>query len=200
MSQYSKPTNCEGKIIPCEECDRCKFFMTACQEGLVSWEDLREDLITNHLIQEHKKKQEKKDLDRRREILGISIQTNKKHHFVTASLDPKKVVNVEEINSKLNYKYCKDAIICYEFNPHPHFHMLVEAYDNGKIIPKSTIVRDLSRALNLKPNFIDVASEPWNYQKRRGYLLGDKKNEKLELIKKDRLYREKNNIDEYYIL
>lgn len=172
--------------------------MEVCQEG-ISWEVFREDLITNHLLQEHRRKKEKDDLDRRRQLLGLTISQNKKHHFVTISLDPKKEIKIDYIKSKLKYKYLQDAVWCYEHHPHPHIHMLVEPYANGKIIPKSTIIRDLSRAFKLKSNYVDVASEPWNYNKRRGYIMGDKKDEKKELVEKDREYREKNNIDEYYI-
>lgn len=205
MSQFSKPTHCTS-IVPCEDCDRCKTFMDICAlPNSTPWSLFKEDLIVNHLLLEYKKKQDSEDLNRRRELLGLKIKQNKKHHFITISLDPKKLIIPDELNPKFKYKYLDESIFCYEFfgkelQFHPHIHMLVEAYDNGKIIPKSTIVRDFSRALKVDNNFIDVKSEPWLYNKRRAYILGDKKEEKMEQINMDREYRLKNNIDEYYTI
>jgi len=206
MSQYSKPSNCEGKVTPCEECDRCKMFIEVLRyNDPISWEEFKQDLEDNHLIREKKLKQEKERLDKRREFLGLTINTNKKHLWVTISLDPTKDVNVDEINAKFKYKYLKDAIYCYEFHGasmefHPHIHMLVEAYTDGKIIPRTTIIRDFSRALKIETNFIDVKNEPWLYTKRRAYVLGNKKEEKLNQVCADAEYRLEKNIDEYYTI
>lgn len=205
MSQFKNPTPCRSQI-PCEDCERCYTYMEICAlPNTVSWELLKQDLIDNHLFLERKKKQELEDLDRRRELLGLKIKLNKKHHFVTISLDPKKPINTDELNPKFKYKYLEESIFCYEFfgkelQYHPHIHMLVEAYPNGKIIPKSTILRDLSRALKVNNNFIDIKSEPWLYNTRRSYILGDKKEEKKEQLNMDKEYRLKNNIDEYYTI
>lgn len=207
MSQYQKPTSCKT-IIPCDVCERCRAFQDVCNssKSQVTWEEFKSDLIDNHLIAQYQKLKETEELNRRRELLGLKTKQNKKHHFVTISLDATKgCPNIDAINSGLTYKYLHDAVFCYEFYGaelqfHPHIHMLVEAYSDGKIIPKSTIIRDFTRYFKLKQNFIDVKSEPWAYNTRRGYVLGEKKDLKEEQVKKDAEYREKNNIDLYYTI
>ena len=206
MSQFQKTTSCKT-IIPCDDCERCKMFKDICSDprSAVTWEEYKSDLIDNHLMLQYQKIKETEDLDRRRELLGLKVKKNKKHHFVTISLDPSKTPNIDSINSGLTYKYLHDSIFTYEFTGsegqfHPHIHMLVEAYPDGKIIPKSTILRDFARYFKLKNNFIDIKSEPWAYNTRRAYILGEKKTLKELQVQEDAVYREKNHIDPYYTI
>ena len=79
----------------------------------------------------------------------------------------------------------------------PHVHIFVKG--KGTVLPK--VVRAFTRAFkDLKPNMVDVKRSDKGdlYDKRKDYVCGIKKDDKLESIKLDDEFRNKYDIKKYY--
>lgn len=131
---------------------------------------------------------------------------NKAHYFITISLETS---SLEDIRKAIQRTLKKCWIVnntwyyCIEQRGDSqetmgrglHIHLLI--LKNKR---KSQVIRELAGTFKIKSNFIDVRFGETEelYLRRIFYLKGEKKESKLDKVKYDILFRQKNNLDPYY--
>lgn len=136
----------------------------------------------------------------------LSAMSKKSHRFITVSVNKEKQPkDVEQLMERFIAKHSYSVNIeCYtleftnaEMEYHPHVHILLNGTDKPQ---KGNIIRDLSRCFKIEKNFVDIKSsnDPLLYEKRRGYVKGEKQDIKEKQVKRDKEIREKHNILSYY--
>lgn len=108
---------------------------------------------------------------------------------------------VSVIRSICNNKIFKNIRGVFEMfrenGEHPHVHFLAEL---NEPLPKSKLVEKIwatkgIKKIVLKKTFVDIKKAEDYHE---NYILGIKKKEKLEFIQKDKEFRKKNNIPEFF--
>jgi len=82
-----------------------------------------------------------------------------------------------------------------ENGEHPHCHFLIDTkFTKSKILEKLWAVRDIKRIV-LQKAFIDYkVAQPYHVK----YIHGDKVEEKMPFVEKDKLWRQQNNIEQLF--
>lgn len=122
------------------------------------------------------------------------------HQMITVALPND--YDVKRIKSYIQkpHKWNKGSILSVEryskSGENLHVHILKKGYYS-----KTKIIRDLSKKFKVASNFIDVrrGTEPVDYNNRLSYLKGFKKDdEKMESVQKDKEWRIKENLRDFY--
>ena len=121
--------------------------------------------------------------------------------FLTLNFEPN--ASTREIHNKiklivLRKHYLKDKDIVYNFEntDHVHCHMLIK----GETTQPSKLIRDMSRIFKINKNYVDCKNSTNEdlYQTRLNYIKGIKKTSKTEAVEKDKVWRSKQCLEEYY--
>lgn len=170
-------------LTPLCKCDRCETlaFMKANAERFFA------DAIPSAKISGKKffKKHYNLNLN-----LGID-EIERPHYFVTVSLPPKTFNEIEMIDKLKSLKYLQDDTYgVFEYEPHPHIHLLCL----HKYVNKYNIIKSFSKKLDLNKNFIDVkySTSPDLYETRKDYVLGIKQKDKQDVVQRDKEYKVNN--------
>ncbi len=124
------------------------------------------------------------------------------HQFITVALPND--YNISKILKYIHtpHKWNKGSLLSIEkyskSGENLHIHILKEDYYS-----KTKIIRDLSTRFKVSGNFIDVrrGTEPADYEHRASYIKGDKMDtEKMEHVQKDKEWRKKNNLKDFYYI
>ncbi len=77
-----------------------------------------------------------------------------------------------------------------------HIHILIKDLRKRR----SHIIRELASTFNIKKNFIDVrqSNKAGLYEIRKNYIMGVKTQDKMKKVAIDRIFRQKNNLRQYY--
>lgn len=119
------------------------------------------------------------------------IQFPKPHTLATPNEFLDKIQGLER------YSWFNNYIYNIEFNPHIHSHLIIINPD--KDIRPNRIMENISKHLTLKKNHIECKRYSHSYQNRLNYVKGLKiPQEKQTLVEKDKMDREKYNINTYY--
>lgn len=131
-------------------------------------------------------------------------QTEKPDWFITLGFnhqtwDVQKCSEI--INKVLSLPFIKDAEAVFELyrqnGEHPHCHFYIETINK---IPKSKILEKIWAVAGIKKvilnkNFIDIKIAQPIHKK---YVKGEKRDEKLEYVEKDKVWRKENNIPDLF--
>lgn len=144
-----------------------------------------------------------KDLELLRKSL-LPSEPEKNKWFITVGFNhqtwdvPSCVSVIRKICENKIFKDIRGVFELFRENgEHPHCHFLVELTDT---LPKSKIIEKLWATKGIKKvvlskTYIDVKKAEDYHQ---NYILGIKKKEKMECIEKDKIFRKKNNIPEFF--
>lgn len=110
---------------------------------------------------------------------------------------------IKEIHNKLKlvvlrkaYFKDKDIIYNFEYTEHPHIHMLIK----GATTQPSKIIRDMARLFKINKNFVDCknSSDEKIYKTRYEYIKGVKQDSKKAAVEKDKVFRSRNCLEDFY--
>lgn len=129
-----------------------------------------------------------------------------KHQFITIALPTEnyELSQLKNVIQNLNYSYLQNAKLVVENfsgelkKENLHVHIL-----KSGIYSKTKIIRDLSKKFNISPNFVNVkkGTKESDYLNRLHYINGEKQSElKKENCELDRVWREKNGLQQIYTL
>ena len=151
------------------------------------------DCVAQDLIQIHK--------DKQTVALKLRAANCVDYRFITIGysneIQPSDLISKWRIVEQSKWKWGDDRIQRFEFyrddgKYHPHIHMLI--YTNKK---PSQIIKELSSKTNIPKNFIDVKSG--RYVDHKNYIYGNKRESKQSDMDKDKLIRDKLDLEEVEI-
>jgi len=117
---------------------------------------------------------------------------------ISAPKDIEPLAFLAKIQGLQKYAWFKNTIYNIEFNPHLHSHILIR--QPPATLRPARIIEQASKFVGVEPNMVYCRYFNYDYINRLNYVRGDKiPQHKQELVEKDKLDREKHNMENYYL-
>lgn len=130
-------------------------------------------------------------------------QVKKTSYMITLNLPNEYPVDklLEKLKGLEKYAYMKKYFFNIEYfskkGENLHSHIFVP-----QKIHKTKTIRDFSRWFGIEPNFVDIRQKTTElqYNNALSYIKGEKEQKKIEYVEKDKEWRKKYNLQDFYLI